>query len=268
MRYLAYILACVLIAATPAAAQQLTCAQLTAIIHSAPGFQPFRGKGQGNPDGTGRCGIGGVNAMTLDDLKKLLTGRTLLRLDTIIGPRLVPLLYALGLAAILLWAVSHLFFTFGSNFGNGLWGLLEIVIFGLLAWTVLRIACDALTVYFKTHEDSADTFARARLPSSLLDEVREAIREGRDAQVARMAAMLSPDDPDSRMIRLAIEGWIAMFDALILDWLDNRTIPREQLVDLLGGSLAGIVVTALKADGRLEQIAQIRHLAPDAFPRR
>ena len=54
MRYLAYILACVLIAATPAAAQQLTCAQLTAIIHSAPGFQPFRGKGQGNPDGTGR----------------------------------------------------------------------------------------------------------------------------------------------------------------------------------------------------------------------
>ena len=118
-----------------------------------------------------------MNALTLDDLKKLLTGRTLLRLDTIIGPRLVPLLYALGLAAILLWAVSHLFFTFGSNFGNGLWGLLEIVIFGLLAWTVLRIACDALTVYFKTHEDSADTFARARLPSSLLDEVREAIHD-------------------------------------------------------------------------------------------
>jgi hypothetical protein len=115
--------------------------------------------------------------MTLDDLKKLLTGRTLLRLDTIIGLRLVPLLYALGLAAIVLWAVSHLFFTFGSNFGNGLWGLLEIIIFGLLAWTVLRIACDALTVYFKTHEDSADNFARARLPSSLLDEVREAIHD-------------------------------------------------------------------------------------------
>lgn len=54
MRYLIYILACILIAATPAAAQQLTCDQLTAIIHSAPGFQPFRGKGQASPDGAGR----------------------------------------------------------------------------------------------------------------------------------------------------------------------------------------------------------------------
>jgi hypothetical protein len=115
--------------------------------------------------------------MTLDDLKKLMTGRTLFRLDTIIAPRLVPLLYAFGLAAILLWAISHLFLTFGSNFGNGLWGLLEIVVFGVLAWIVLRILCDGLVVYFRAHEDSTDEFARTRLPSSLLDEVREAIHD-------------------------------------------------------------------------------------------
>jgi hypothetical protein len=115
--------------------------------------------------------------MTLDDLKKLMTGRTLFRLDTIIAPRLVPLLYAFGLAAILLWAVSHLFLTFGSNFGNGLWGLLEIVVFVPLACIVLRTVCDGLIVFFRSHEDSADDFARTRLPSSLLDEVREAIHD-------------------------------------------------------------------------------------------
>jgi hypothetical protein len=115
--------------------------------------------------------------MTLDDLKKLLTSKTLFRLDAILSPRLVPVLYALGLAGILLWAVNHLFLTFGSNFGNGLWGLLEIVIFGLLAFVVLRIVCEGLLIFFKANETAADTVSRTRVSSSLLDEVREAIRD-------------------------------------------------------------------------------------------
>jgi len=115
--------------------------------------------------------------MTLDDLKKLLTGKVLFRLDSILSPRLVPMLYAIGLAGILLWAVSHLFATFGASFGNGLWGLIEIAVFGLLAVLVLRIACEALLVYFKAHETSADNFERTRLSTSLLDEVRDAIHD-------------------------------------------------------------------------------------------
>jgi len=115
--------------------------------------------------------------MTLDDLKKLLTGKILFRLDSILSPKLVPMLYAVGLAAILLWAVSHLFSTFGASFGNGLWGLIEIAVFGLLSIILLRIACEALLVYFKSHETSADTLARNRLSTSLLDEVRDAIHD-------------------------------------------------------------------------------------------
>ena len=70
--------------------------------------------------------------MTGDDLRKIFLGRTLFRLDTVLSPRLVPILYASGLGALLLWAITHLFATFGRNFGDGLWGLLEIVVFGLL----------------------------------------------------------------------------------------------------------------------------------------
>ena len=84
--------------------------------------------------------------MTLDDLKRLLTRQTLFRLDAILSPKLVPILYALGLAGILLWAVGHLFWRFGFGFGNGLWGLLEIAIFGLLYFVALRIVCEALLV--------------------------------------------------------------------------------------------------------------------------
>jgi hypothetical protein len=134
--------------------------------------------------------------MTLDDLKRLFTRQTLFRLDAILSPRLVPILYALGLAGILLWAVSHLFLTFGSGFGNGLWGLLEIAVFGLLSVIALRIVCEALLVYFKAHELTGETVNRSRYSASLLDEVREAIRdlaeEGEDTDYAEADEYITP----------------------------------------------------------------------------
>ena len=56
--------------------------------------------------------------MTLDDLKRLFTRHTLCRRDAILSPRLVPSFYALGLAGILLWAVSQLFWSCGVGWGG------------------------------------------------------------------------------------------------------------------------------------------------------
>ena len=120
--------------------------------------------------------------MTSDDLKRILVGPTLFRLDTILSPRLVPVLYAAGLGTLLLWAVTHLFATFGRNFGDGLWGLLEIVVFGGFGLVALRIACEALLVYFKVHEDATDSVSRTRISSSLLEEVRDAIHDIADEE--------------------------------------------------------------------------------------
>ena len=144
--------------------------------------------------------------MTLDDLKSIFTRPTLFRLDTILSPRLVPVLYALGLAGILLWAVSHLFVSFGSGFGDGLWGLLEIVVFGLLALVVLRIVCEALLVFFKAHEVTGESVNRSRYSASLLDEVREAIRdiaeEGEDTDYAEADEYITPATEPPRIIPL------------------------------------------------------------------
>ena len=115
--------------------------------------------------------------MTLEDLKKIFLSPTLFRLDTILSPRLVPVLYASGLAALLLWAVTHLFATFGRTFGDGLWGILEIAVFGLLALIVLRIVCEALLVFFKANETVTKTVSLSLISTSLLDEVRDAISD-------------------------------------------------------------------------------------------
>ncbi|MGV8856560.1 MAG: DUF4282 domain-containing protein [Devosia sp.] len=134
--------------------------------------------------------------MTLDDLKRLFTRQTLFRLDAILSPKLVPIFYALGLATIVLWAISHLFISFSFGFGIGLWGLLEIIVFGLLAFIGLRIACEALLVWFKAHEQSGENVNRARFSSSLIDEVRDAIRDlaehGEDADYAEADEYITP----------------------------------------------------------------------------
>jgi hypothetical protein len=115
--------------------------------------------------------------MTSDDLRRIFMGPTLFRLDTILSPRLVPVLYVTGLATLLLWAVTHLFDTFGRNFGDGLWGLLEIVVYGSFGLVVLRTVCEALLVWFKANEGATDSVSRTRISSSLLDEVRDAIQD-------------------------------------------------------------------------------------------
>ncbi|MDO8358610.1 MAG: DUF4282 domain-containing protein [Devosia sp.] len=115
--------------------------------------------------------------MTSDDLKRIFVGPTLFRLDTILSPRLVPVFYVAGLATVLLWTVTHLFDTFGRNFGDGLWGLLEIIVYGGFGLLALRIACEALLVYFKVNEAATDSVSRARISSTLLEEVRDAIQD-------------------------------------------------------------------------------------------
>lgn len=122
--------------------------------------------------------------MRMNDFKKLATGNVLFNLNRVISPTLVTILYFLGLAAVIVWAVAHFFSTFRFGFGSGLWGLLEIAVFGLLAVVVLRIVCEAVLVFFKTHVDEDEDYAPARSTGSLIDDVRDALEDLADAEDA------------------------------------------------------------------------------------
>ena len=144
--------------------------------------------------------------MIWNDLKKLLSGPTLFRLDAVLGARLVPILYFLGLVAIGLWAIDHLFASFAYNFGQGLWGILEIIIYGPLWLVALRILSDVLSVFFKANDASAAAVNRARGGNSLLEDVGDAIHDlaGDDDDAAAPA-----NDPTPMMTSAAIsEGGI------------------------------------------------------------
>lgn len=115
--------------------------------------------------------------MWSENLKKLATGNVLFNLNKIISPRLVTILYLIGLAAIGLWAITHFFATFRFGFGNGLWGLIEIAVYGLLGLIALRIVCEGIIVYFRAHETETDDVTPVRASGSLIDDVRDAIEE-------------------------------------------------------------------------------------------
>ena len=127
--------------------------------------------------------------MTSDDLKRILEGNTLFRMNSVLGLRLIPLLYVVGLFAFLLWGIEHLFATFGQSFGAGLWGLLQIVAYGALGILLLRVLSEMLLIYFKANESTVELINQSRGgAASLLEDVRDAIHDIAD-----------PDDEDELM---------------------------------------------------------------------
>ena len=120
--------------------------------------------------------------MTSDDLRRIFTGRTLFRLDTILSPRMIPIIYAMGLLALLLWAARYFVEAVSAGFWDGVWSLLEIAVFGGLGVLLLRAACEALIVWFKANEEAADSVSGERMSTSLLEDVRDAIRDIADEE--------------------------------------------------------------------------------------
>jgi hypothetical protein len=116
--------------------------------------------------------------MTSDDLKRIFEGNTLFRMNSVLGVRLIPLLYTVGLFAFLLWGIEHLFATFAQSFGAGLWGLLQIAAYGALGILLLRVLSEMLLVYFKGNESIVQQINQDRgLSNSLLEDVRDAIHD-------------------------------------------------------------------------------------------
>ena len=125
--------------------------------------------------------------MSLEDLRKLATGPVLLSMESILGPRLVPLLYGLGLAGIGLWVIAYFFASFALGFGEGLWGLVVIAVFAPLAAVLLRLGCEAILIYFKKNEAVAMSLRRPRTSATLIEEVSAAIRDLAEDDEERLA---------------------------------------------------------------------------------
>ncbi len=136
--------------------------------------------------------------MTPDDIKKLATSGTIFNLDRMIAPKIIKLLYLLGLGTIVLWSINHLFATFADSFGSGLWGLLEVGIFGLGGFVALRVLCETLLVFFKKNEKLLQVQQETRPALSIFDDVKDALEELAEDDVQEAYKELPASKTESR----------------------------------------------------------------------
>lgn len=72
-------------------------------------------------------------------------------------------------------------------------------------------------------------------------EVRDLVA-GVRAETARR--LLEAIDDDTPAVRTAVHGWLGYMDAVCLDWVEHRDMGRDEVRNLLLGSLGGALMAA------------------------
>ncbi|BAW09571.1 transcriptional regulator [Nocardia seriolae] len=95
-------------------------------------------------------------------------------------------------------------------------------------------------------ENSSAYQALLRGPVSTRPEMAELVANARQATAERILAEapIPADDPDQPRLALAVRGWIAFVEEVVLTWLREKPITREALVDMLVASLPALALSA------------------------
>jgi AcrR family transcriptional regulator len=90
-----------------------------------------------------------------------------------------------------------------------------------------------------------NALAYSKLMQSLVSvpEVRELVEEVRTKTAARILDGLYPGGAPPKA-RAAVHGWLWFMDGACLDWIEHRDLARDELRDLLLGTLFGALTAA------------------------
>ncbi|WP_028925876.1 TetR/AcrR family transcriptional regulator [Pseudonocardia acaciae] len=103
----------------------------------------------------------------------------------------------------------------------------------------LATGLDLFLRYVEANEHSYRAVHRGAVGAD--PDIRAVVRENNAELERRILADLGadPDARDAEIYRVAVRGWLAFVIATCLDWLDRRTITRDQLRDLCARTLLG-----------------------------
>jgi AcrR family transcriptional regulator len=109
----------------------------------------------------------------------------------------------------------------------------------------LRVGLEAFVRYIEQQPASYQAVVRRAGSDEQLLAVFE---DTRTAVVDIVAATLGLSTLPAGL-RLAIRGWIAMVEECVLHWLDDRSIPRDELVEFLRRAALTMLPDALRLGG-------------------
>ncbi len=86
-----------------------------------------------------------------------------------------------------------------------------------------------------------------RHATAAVPELAEVCEETRTAISDRMLSAIGPDEP-TPATRIAVRGYMAFTEAVVLDWLENGNLDRKTLEKLLASCLCQALSTAVPLD--------------------
>jgi AcrR family transcriptional regulator len=101
----------------------------------------------------------------------------------------------------------------------------------------------SLEAFLGLIEENAVAYRKLMQGVNSAPEVRELIEEVRTKTAARILEGLYPSDAPPKA-RAAVHGWLWFMDGACLNWIDHRDLSRDELRDLLLGTLLGALAAA------------------------
>ena len=101
----------------------------------------------------------------------------------------------------------------------------------------------SLEAFLELIDDNALAYSKLMQSLSSVPEVRELVEDVRTRTAARILEGIYPDGAPPKA-RAAVNGWLWFMDGACLNWIEHRDISREELRDLLLGTLLGALSAA------------------------
>jgi len=102
---------------------------------------------------------------------------------------------------------------------------------------------ESLEAFLGLIDENALAYSKLMQSVSSVPEVRELVEEVRTRTAARILEGLYPDGAPPKA-RAAVHGWLWFMDGACLDWIEHRDLSRDELRDLLLGTLFGTLTAA------------------------
>jgi AcrR family transcriptional regulator len=101
----------------------------------------------------------------------------------------------------------------------------------------------SLEAFLELIDENALAYRKLMQSATSVPEVRELVDEIRTRTAERILRGLFPDEAPVKA-RIAVHGWLWFMDGACLNWIEHRDLSREDVRDLLLGTLLGALAAA------------------------
>jgi AcrR family transcriptional regulator len=101
----------------------------------------------------------------------------------------------------------------------------------------------SLEAFLELIDENELAYRKLMQSVSSVPEVRELVEDVRTRTAARILEGLYPDGVPPKA-RAAVHGWLWFMDGACLNWIEHRDLSRDELRDLLLGTLFGALAAA------------------------